>query len=106
MKQSTGKYEPDQMKIKGFSGGVQKMRDYLAQRAIDGRSYGNVIFECLIQLIDANETPIDIKFEGVTWSSNNDSRTEGSELFQDEIEFKFMKCWRNGLSLFDSSEEL
>lgn len=106
LKQSTGKYMPGVLKVKGFQGGVQKMREYLAKYSANGRSYGTVIFSVMLQYIDQNEAPIDVLFEGVRWTSNNESRTNDSELNQDEFELKFTKMSRNKFTLYDSSEEL
>lgn len=109
-RRSAGKYETDAMKLKGFVGGMSMARAFLCQYAIDGRSYGDVIFDVSVQLIESNETPIDVFIEGAVWSTNNDDYQEGPDLLQTDVEFDIMgiRRYSNGklMTLFNSSEEV
>jgi hypothetical protein len=106
MKRTPGKYVPGGLKTKGFWGGVQKMREKCAALAVDGVSYGTVVFPVMIQAIDANESPIDLGFEGVAWDEENSTIPDSADPLQDELAFAFMRMNHNGLTLYDSSEEL
>jgi hypothetical protein len=106
IKQSPGKYVPGGLKVKGFSGGAQKMREKIAALTEDSKSYGTVKFPVMIQMVDSNESPIDIGFEGVSWEENANTINDSPDPLQDEMNYSFMRMNRNGLTLYDSSEEL
>jgi hypothetical protein len=106
MKQTVGKYVPGGLKVKGFTGGVQKMRELVAEQSANGRSYGAVWFPIHMQLLDANESPIDLEFVSCKWEEETSQISDNADPLQDELSFTFFRMLRNGLTLWDSSAEL
>ncbi len=101
---SRGKYSVDPVTLKGWKGSVQALRDALAARSSDGRSYGDVEFEIVVQYIEADDTPITVELERCVWTKNTTSEEEGPDPLSDEIEIDCMLIRRNGLVLFDESQ--
>jgi hypothetical protein len=106
MAQSAGKLTPGGLKLKGFKGGVQKMRELVAELSESGTCYGTPMFPLFIQYIDANESPIDEEFFNCKWEEESSSITDSPDCLQDELSFTFWRKKTNGLSLHDDSEEL
>jgi hypothetical protein len=104
--QSAGKYVPGGLKVKGFKGGVQKMREKVAAMSPSGTSYGAPMFPVLIQYIDANESPIDEEFRNCKWEEESSTVTDSPDCLQDELSFTFWTKKTNGLSLHNDAEEL
>jgi len=104
---SRGKYTVEPVKLTGYTGSVDELRARLADRSPDGRSYGDVEFEIVVQHVesrDSSEDPITIEIERCVWTGNSASLEEGSESTKEEIEISAMLIRRNGLTLFDSSQ--
>lgn len=101
---SRGKYTPDPVALKGAKSSVQALRKALAARSADGKSYGDVEFEIVVQYIEADETPITVEIERCVWTKNTTSEEEGPDPLSEEIEIDCMLIRRNGLTLFDESQ--
>lgn len=101
---SRGKYIPDPVKLKGPKTSAQILREQLAALSQDGRSYGTVEFDIVVQYSEANEPPITVEIERCRIVGNHEAHEEGSEILQDELEISCMKIRRNGMVLFDESE--
>jgi hypothetical protein len=106
MKQSAGKYVPGGIKMKGFKGGVQKMRAKVSAMSFSGTSYGDVHLPIHVQAIEANEDPIDLQFDGCCWEEESSTIADNADPLQDELSFTFFGMLTNGLSLNDRSDEL
>ena len=101
---SRGKYTVEPAKLGGPKSSMQALREALAAKSQDGVSYGDVEFEVVIQYFEKNELPITVQLERCVIVSNSASEEEGGDPLSEEIELDVMKIYRNGLTLFDSSE--
>jgi len=106
MKWTRGKLETNGLKVKGFAGGVQKMREYLAAGSDDGLSYGNTPITIFFQYLDRNESPIDVCFEVCLFDEEAASIADSPDPLQEELTFWFKRKSQNGLTLEDRSEAL
>lgn len=104
MARTSGKYTPDPVKVAGKIGSVQKLREALAARAPDGKSYGNVEFQGLLQYIEYDETEITVEFDRLVWISNSAGHEEAAEALTEEFELDTMLIRRNGLTLYDATD--
>lgn len=101
---SRGKYTIEPVKVVGWKGSVAALRAGLAARAADGKSYGDVECQIVVQYVDTGEVPLTVEIDRCVWSSNASSEEEGPDPLKEEIEFDAMLIRRNGLVLFDASE--
>jgi hypothetical protein len=102
---SRGKYTTDPVKLRGLKTTFQAMREALASRSSDGRSYGNVEITIVAQYVEAGNNPITAEILGCVWVKNVDNNEESPDPLKEEVEFDCMKILRNGLTLFDSNGE-
>lgn len=100
---SRGKYEPEPVKVTGYTSSVQALRAGLAKRAADGKSYGNVEFQGCVQYIEDDEGEYTVELDRLVWASNSTSDDEGSDLDKEDIELDVMLIRRNGLVLYDAT---
>lgn len=98
---SRGKYTIEPVKVTGWKASVQKLREELALRATNGRSYGDVSFQLIVQYIDTGENDINVEIDGCVWMSNTTSDEESPDPLKEEFELDAMLIRRNGLVLFD-----
>jgi hypothetical protein len=102
---SRGKYTVEPVKLGGWKGSVQALRQALADRATDQTSYGDVEFEIVVQYVEpGDEFPIQADIERCVWVGNSSSEEEGADPLKEEIEIDAMLIRRNGLTLFDASQ--
>lgn len=101
---SRGKYATEPVVITGWKDTIQELRRELALRSPDGKSYGDVEFQIVVQYVESDETPIIDEIEGCVWSKNSASNEEGADPLKEDVEIDCMKIRRNGLVLFDASE--
>ena len=104
---SRGKYAAEPSKLTGWKASIQELREALAARASDGRSYGNVEFEVQIQYIEAitgNEIPIQVDLHKCTFVGNSGGDEEGPDPLKEEVEIKPLTLEINQLTLFDATE--
>ena len=101
---TAGKYIPDVVKIKGHRASFQALRDKLAAQASDGKSYGSVEFQGLVQYIEPGDGEMTVELDRLVWTSESSTDTESSDPLMEEAEFDVMLIRRNGLSLYDQSE--
>jgi hypothetical protein len=102
---SRGKYSTDPVKITGWKGSIQSLRDALAAKSANGASYGDVEFEIVVQYIETGENPITVEIGRCVWVGNSSSEEEGADPLKEEIELDCMTIRRNGQTLFDSEQE-
>lgn len=101
---SRGKYSTEPSKLGGPKSSIQALREALAAKSPDGISYGDVEFEVVIQYYERYELPITVQLERCVIVENTSSEEEGADPLNEEIALDVMKIYRNGLTLFDSSE--
>jgi hypothetical protein len=100
---SRGKYATEPVGLTGWKGSVQQLRQALAD-AGDGESYGDTIFQIVVQYVEDDDTPITVELEDCVFTKNTTSDEEGPDPLKEEIEIDCMRIRRNGLVLFDNSE--
>ncbi len=100
---SRGKYTVEPVKLTGWKGSMQEVREALAALSVDGISYGDVEFEITVQYVEADEIPMTVEIEHCVWGANTTSDEEGPDPLKEEVELDCMLIRRNGLTLFDSS---
>lgn len=102
---SRGKYATEPVGLTGWKTSIQALRKALAD-AGDGVSYGDVVFQIVVQYVEGDEDPITVEIEDCVFVKNTTSDEEGSDPLKDEIEIDCMRIIRNGLVLYDASEGL
>jgi hypothetical protein len=100
---SRGKYEVDNVKIKGPIASVAAVRQALAGQSDNGKSYGDVECDVIVQFVDTGEEAHTVEIERCVWASNSANFTEGNEGLEEEFELDTMRIIRDGLTLFDSN---
>jgi hypothetical protein len=101
---SRGKYTIEPVKLTGWKDSVQIFRTQLAARSPDGKSYGDVEFQIIVQYVEAGEIPLTVAIERCVWTGNSSSDEESPDPLKEEIEIDAMLIRRNGLVLFDASQ--
>jgi hypothetical protein len=100
---SRGKYEVDPVTITAHRDSAEAFRDFLASKATDGKSFGNVSFEVVVQYVDEGETPVTDTLEACVWSGNTVSNEEGPDPLTVDIELDCMRINWNGKTLYDGT---
>jgi hypothetical protein len=98
---SRGKYQVEPVGLTGWKSSVQALREALAQQASDGNSYGDVVFQVVVQYVEDDDTSITVELEDCVWTKNTTSDEEGPDPLSEEIEIDCMRIRRNGKVLFD-----
>lgn len=101
---SAGKYSTDPVKVTGWADSVQALREAIAAQSADGLSYGNVLFQGLLQYIEPDESEITVEFDRLVWTGNSATVEEAPDPLKEDFELDVMFIRRNGLVLFDGSE--
>jgi hypothetical protein len=101
---SRGKYSTDPVVLTGWKSAVQALRDALAARSSSTTSYGDVVFQIVVQYVDENDQPCTVDIEDCVWVKNSTSDEEGPDPLSDEVEIDTMRIRRNGKVLYDESE--
>jgi len=102
-RRSKGKYEVENVKLKGYKSSMQALRNKLAEVA-GSSSYGDTEFEVLIQGVEANEEPITVQLNRCTWAGTSGALEEGPDLVTEEVDIDCMGVVENGLTLHDEVE--
>jgi len=98
---SRGKYTVEPVGLTGFKGSLQMLRAALAAKASDGVSYGDVLFQIVVQYVETDDTAITVELEDCLWAKNTAADEEGPDALTEEIEIDCMRIRRNGLVLFE-----
>lgn len=101
---SRGKYNVEPVTITGFKDSIQLLRKALAD-AGDGESYGDTEVQIVVQYVDGDTTPVTVELDRCVWTKNASSEEEGPDPLMEDIEFDCMLIRRNGLTLFDNSQD-
>lgn len=99
---SRGKYTVEPVKLRGPVSTVAALREALARRAPDQRSYGSVEFQIVLQYFELDEAPLTVEIDGCVWVASTVSHEESIEVLKEEIECDAMLIRRNELTLFES----
>lgn len=101
---TSGKYTPDNVKLTYLKASAQALRDALAARAEDGKSYGNVEFIMVVQTIEPGEIPLTVEIHGCTIDVDSTSHAESADPLEENFELSCRKIIRNGKTLYDQTE--
>jgi hypothetical protein len=101
---SAGKYTIEAVTVKMEKKSSRDLRAALAARATDGRSFGTVEFEIVVQYAEGTAAHTDT-IERCRWAKTSASHEEAPDPLYDEVEFDAMAIRWDGKTLFDSSEE-
>jgi hypothetical protein len=102
---SRGKYTVDPVTLTGWTRSVQDLRDALAAKASDGNSYGDVVFQIVVQYEERiGDAPITIELEDCVWMKSSTSNEESADPLTEDIEIDCLRIRRNGKVLFDETE--
>lgn len=99
---SAGKYTTDPVKITGWKGSIEALRDELAKRSANGLAYGNVEFDIIVQYVGSGEKAMNVEVERCVLVEDTSSHEESADPLKDEISADCMLIRRNGKTLFDS----
>jgi hypothetical protein len=103
---SGGKYTPGVVKLTALKGAIQLFREWVAAKSSTGKTYGNVIFQGVLQYLAEDDVPIKIEFRDLKWSTNTSGDKEGADPLTDSCELQPMRILRNGIALYDNGDEV
>jgi hypothetical protein len=103
---SGGKYTPGVVKLTALKGAMQQFREWVAAKSPNGKSYGKVIFQGVFQYLGDDDVPIKIEFRNLKWVSNTSGDKEGADPLTDSCELQPMRILRNGIALYDNTDEV
>lgn len=98
-----GKYEVDPVTITAHRDSAEAFRAFLASKAADKKSFGNVSFEIVVQYVDEGENPVTDTLEDCVWAGNTVSAEEGGDPMMLDIELDAMRINWNGATLYDGT---
>lgn len=98
---SVGKYTIEPLVVTLWKSSAQALRAQLAKSSANGKSYGTVIFQVVLQFIEQGDTPITIEFQDCKWGKNSATDEEGTDPLKEEVEWQPTGILRNGLALYD-----
>jgi hypothetical protein len=98
-----GKYVIEPLKLQGEVQTLKVVRQTLAARALDGKSYGTVEFEVFLEAVEQEQSST-TEFLRCRWAKNTGSFEESAEGLYEEIEISVLQIRRDGFTLFDASE--
>lgn len=101
---SRGKYSTENGKITGWKGSVQALRAGLAAKSSNGKNYGDIVFQVVVQYVEDDDTPITEELMDCVWAADATSHEESPDPLKEDFEFDYMYAKRNGLTLFDNSD--
>lgn len=102
---SRGKYTTEPVTLSGQKSSMQELRQALADApGADGESYGDTIFQIVVEYVEDDDTPITVELEDCVLVKNTTSEEEGPDPLNEDVEIDCMRIRRNGLVLFDNSE--
>ena len=101
---SEGKYTPGAVKIKGHVHAIAQLRKWWADRAEDGKSYGDtapLLGQLQWDLGTGAEEQV-VEFRNLTWREESNSAEENPDPEMEEITLQPEFILRNGLTLYNS----
>lgn len=97
-----GKYSAEG-KLTMWKSSAQALRQALAN-SVGTNSYGDKVFQVVIQYIETDETPITEELVDCVIASEDASHEENTDPLKEEIGLDVMYIKKNGLTLFDNSD--
>lgn len=91
-------------KITGWKSSIQALRKKLAALSPDGKSYGDAVFQVVVQYIETDEEPITEELVDCVIASEDASHEENTDPLKEEVGIDIMYIKKNGLTLFDNSD--
>ncbi len=101
---SRGKYTPEPVALTGWKGSVQQVLQALAD-AGGGASYGDYEFQIVVEYFEENDEQITVELDDCVVTGVTASEEEGPDPLKTELEISCMRVRRNGLTLYDNSED-
>lgn len=101
---SAGKYTTEPVTATGYKDSIQELRSILAAQASDGKSYGTVEFDIVIQFVEGDRDPVTDELLRCVWSKNSAKAEEGADPLKEDVEFDVMYIVRNGATLYDGRD--
>jgi len=98
-----GKYSAEG-KLTVVRGTMADFINFLASKAKDGVSYGNVVFQVTMQWVEDDETPMLEEWVDCVIGGEDSTDDEGSEALKDEVSLDIMRIKKNGKTLYDSTK--
>lgn len=100
-----GKYSTEPVVLTGPKSTMQELRAALAKRSPTGTSYGDVVFQLVVQYFETDDTPITVEIEDCVFTKNTSSEEEGPDPLSEDVELDCMRIRRNGMVLFDEGTQ-
>jgi hypothetical protein len=101
---SRGKYSTENAKVTGWKGSVQALREALAAKSNNGKNYGDVTFQGVIQYIEEDDLSVTEELIDCTWAATSTAHEESADPLKEDFEIQFLYAKRNGLTLFDNTD--
>ena len=101
---TSGKYEVDEATMKMDLLAAGALREALASKAADGKSYGSVIFEVVVQYEDSQGNVRTDTLAECCITKMAVSHSEGPDALMEDVSMDVMSIDRDGLTLYDKTE--
>lgn len=101
---TSGKYEVDETTMKMDLPAAGALRTALAAKAADGKSYGSVTFEVVVQYEDSQGTVRTDTLHECCITKMAVSHSEGPDALMEDAALDVMSIDRDGLTLYDKTE--
>lgn len=98
-RRSRGKWTPGALKCQFYKDTAQEIRRKLAALSPSGTEYGYAEVDALLQYVEGDAAG-EVEFGRVVYVGVTATIEEGPELVKEEIEFGFMTCREDGLTLY------
>ena len=101
---TAGKYTPGAVKLTLHRHTWKLILAHLRDKAPDGRSYGNVMVDAILQ-VEEGDVQSTVEFRDCVVTTKNGKAEESADPNMVEIELSVMRIIEDGATLYDSSEE-
>lgn len=101
---TAGKYEPDEGSMKMDLPAAHALREALAAKASDGKSFGSVEFQIVVQYADGENTRTHT-LHRCTLAGVTSAHAEGPDALVEDLPFDVLHIDRDGLTLYDATED-
>jgi hypothetical protein len=98
---SSGKYSCEPLVLVMWKSSAQALRAQLAKKSSSAKSYGKVIFQAVLQYVEAGDTPITVDFQDCKWAENKGTDEENPDPLKETVTVQPMRILRNGLALYE-----
>ncbi len=101
---TAGKYTPEPVAVTMEKETARALRAALAQKASDGKSFGNVVFQIVVQYVEPDGTSITDELEDCVWVKTSAKSEESPDPLYEDVEFDCMRIRWNGTTLYDGTQ--